>query len=578
MSPNTLSTERTEASGFDTDVLIVGAGPIGLTLACALRHHGVRCRIFEQKEGQSGDSKGHNLNARSQELLDAIGVRAAIAAKSYAAPNAQILIDRRPLARMETRGSGSPYDVSLFSGQGTIESVLADAVGERGGRIERGRPVLTIQEHADGVDVLVGHAGDDESAVGGGEGETRDPVRLRCRYVVGADGVKGTVRKAIGLDFPVTPLEGRATRQVDAKLTWRRSTDFDQAWFFLYRHGFAGVMPVWEGYYRLFFLEDEAEMPDREPTLPEMVERAREITGDDTFSLSDPVWFSYGRFSHGVASAYAKGRVFLAGDAGHRTLPIGGQGMNAGLHDAVGLAWRLAMTLAGEGGPALLASYSPERQGAHAALGEQQVQGFKQIMYRGAITDAAVKAVSGLIPNLASRVFGGSDLDQLSVAYPESLLSEDHFASFNPLHRGAPRAGERAPDARVTTASGKTISLFDRIYNPDGRSWGWCLLAFDGRARSMHEDLSRGIYGVAGWSWVRPHLVLADPLATDNGSGAACLFDLDGLAHDAYGLEGTAALVLVRPDGHIAFRSSANHPERLQSYCRKIAGSGWEAR
>ncbi len=565
--------ERTDGSDYDTDVAIVGAGPIGLALACALRHHGVHCRIFERREGRSGDSKGHNLNARSQELLDAIGVRDAIAAKSHPAPEAHILIDRKPLARLETRGSGSPYDVALFSSQGTIEGVLADAVEERGGRVERGRPVLRVEEDDGGVDVVVGHAGDD--GVGGeDEGDPRKPERLRCRYLVGADGVKGTVRKAVGLDFPLTRMEGRATRQIDAKLTWRRSTDFDQAWFFLYRGGFAGVMPVWEGQYRLFFLEDDAEMPDREPTLAEMVDRAREITGDETFTLTDPVWFSYGRFSHGVAAAYARGRVFLAGDAGHHTLPIGGQGMNAGLHDAVGLAWRLAMTLAGEGGPAVLGSYSPERQGAHAALGEQQVTGFKQLMYRGRVTDAAVKAVSGLIPNLASRVFGGSDLQQLTVAYPKSALSEDHVSWLNPARRGAPRAGERAPDASVTTATGEAIRLFERIYNPDGQSWGWCLLAFDGRERDARQDLSRAIEGVAGSSWVRPHLVLADPLATDGRPGArACLFDLDGIAHGAYGLEGTPTLVLIRPDGHIAFRSPADDPGRLQAYCRKVAGN-----
>ncbi len=566
--------ERTGGSEYDVDVVVVGAGPIGLALACALLHHGVRCRIFERREGQSEESKGHNLNARSQELLESIGVRGAIAAKAYPAPDAQILIEGKPLARLATRGSGSPYDVALFSSQAAIEGVLADAIGEHGGRVERGRPVLGIDGDPDGVDIVVGHAGDgSDDADRDRERELREPERLRCRYLVGADGVRGTVRKAIGLDFALTELEGRATRQIDAKLTWQRSTDLDQAWFFLYRDGFAGVMPVWEGLYRLFFLEDEARMPEREPTLDEMVERAREVIGDETFSLTDPVWFSYGRFSHGVAAAYSKERVFLAGDAGHHTLPIGGQGMNAGFHDAIGLAWRLAMTLAGEGGPTVLGSYGPERQGAHAELGEQQVRGFKQLMYRGRVTDAAIKSVAGLIPNLGSHVFGGSDLQQLTVAYPKSALSEDRFSSLNPTRRAAPRAGDRAPDARVTTQGGKAIRLFERIYNPDGLSWGWRLLAFDGRERDAHGDLSRALQGLAAWSWVRPHVVLADPGGAGGELGAmACLFDLDGVAHDAYGLEGAPALVLIRPDGHIAFRSPLDDVEQLLAYCRMVVG------
>lgn len=563
----------TATPDYDTDIVIVGAGPIGLTLACALRHHGVRCRIFERKTGQSGDSKGHNLLARSQELLGAIGVREALAAKSYPVLDTQILLEQKPLARLNTRASESPYNATLFSGQDTIEGVLADAISERGGCVERGRPMLSVEEDGDGVNVVVGHGSDEADAAGGeNEGERQQPERLRCRYLVGADGVKGAVRKAVGLDFPLTRMEGRSTRQIDAKLTWRRSTEFDQGWFFLYPNGFAGVLPVWEGRYRLFFIEDEAEMPEREPTLAEMVDRAREVTGDETFSLTEPVWFSYGHFSHGVAPAYAKGRVFLAGDAGHNTLPIGGQGMNAGLHDAVGLAWRLAMTLAGEGGPDVLGSYGPERGGAHAELNEQQVRGFKQLMYRGRLADAAVGAVSGLIPNLASRVFGGSDLEQLTLTYPESALSEDHFSPLNPARRGAPRAGDRAPDARVTTASGGAERLFDSVYNPDGQSWGWCLLAFDGREQNARADLSQAIEGVAGWSWVRPRLVLAEPFADDGSDKTTCLFDLDGVAHDAYGLEGAPALVLIRPDGHIAFRGAADHPERLHAYCRKVAG------
>ncbi|WP_232090574.1 FAD-dependent monooxygenase [Sphingomonas sp. HMP9] len=491
-----------------------------------MSHHGVSYRIFERKRQGSTDSKGHNMIARSQELLDAIGVRDALAAQSYASTQTQIILDRVPLARLDTRDSGSRYEAVLFSGQDVIENVLADSLGD-GNAVERGRPVLGIEADEDGVVVSVGHVDAD--------GEKRSEAtaeRLRCRYLVGADGVRGTVRKAVGLDFSPTELEGTAIRQVDAKLEWRRSTDFDELWFFLYPDGFAGVMPVWEGVYRLFFMEADTDMPAREPTLDEMVARAREVIGDETFTMTDPVWFSYGKFKHGVAPDYARGRVYLVGDAGHTTLPIGGQGMNAGFHDAVGLGWRLAMTLADACGSSVLDSFAPERHGAHAALGEQQLKGFHQLMDRSRLADAAVKTVSGFIPNLASRVFGGSDLAQLELAYLDSPLSEDHFSKLNPKRHGAARAGDRAPDAAMTTVSGDAVTLHQEIYNPDGKSWGWRLLAFDGRDAGSRADLSRGIAAVAAWSWVRPLLVLANPRPADDGTEATrCLFDLDGLAH-----------------------------------------------
>lgn len=97
----------------DTDVVIVGAGPIGLATACALTHHGVRFRIFERAHGISGASKGHNVIARAQELLHAIGARDALAEKAHMAPFTQFLLDRDPIARLDSRGSGSPFDAVL---------------------------------------------------------------------------------------------------------------------------------------------------------------------------------------------------------------------------------------------------------------------------------------------------------------------------------------------------------------------------------------------------------------------------------------------------------------------------------
>lgn len=124
--------------------------------------------------------------------------------------------------------------------------------------------------------------------------------------------------------------------------------------------------------------------------------------------------------------------MLLAGDAGHKTLPIGGQGMNAGFHDAVGAAWRLAMVLANDATPALLGSYGVERRRAHAELDEQQAKGFQRLMYRGRLADAALGAVADVLSDIGSRMFGGDDLQQLSVAYPDSPLSRER------LHRPGP--------------------------------------------------------------------------------------------------------------------------------------------
>ena len=159
------------------------------------------------------------------------------------------------------------------------------------------------------------------------------------------------------------------------------------------------------------------------------------------------------------------------------------------------------------------------------------------------------------------------------MSYPKSPLSEDHLTFRQLLQPGVPKVGDRAPDAKITDSAGQTITLFSSMYNPDGQSWGWSLLAFDGRRAEATQLLLTVLDAVVGWSWVRPRLVLVAPLTPEAESIAVTrLTDRDGHAHSAYGLEGLSALVLVRPDGHIAFRGPADRPELLQAFCDKVFG------
>ena len=550
---------------FDTDVIIVGAGPIGLTTACALRHHGVDCRIFEERSKPNPYSRANNVWARGQELLDSIGVREPLAQQSYLIEKQTVFLDGKPLDAVQLDQVASPFPKVFYSGQDVIEKTLSEQVDNRGHAVERGRKVTEIVPGDDGVYVTI-------EDVSEGDGPKVPPERLHCRFLVGADGTEGTVRKTVGLEYETVKFPNRATRQIDAKLSWKRSTEPDQMWFFVYHNGFAGMLPVWGGYHRLFFLEDDANIPDRDPTLEEMQTHGREITGDETLTFSDPIWFSTGRFKHGVSPHYQKGRVFLVGDAGHHTLPIGGQGMNAGFHDAVGLAWRLAMFLQGNAQQVVLNSYDGERQGQHEELDDKQAKGFKQLVYRNRLGDAALNLAGRAVPDLGSKIFGGDDLQQLSVTYRKSELNEDHLGLLERLRSDAPRAGDRAPDAYVTDGNGTEINLFSQIYNPDGWTWGWSLLAFDRREAGVTPNLLAALGQVADWKWVRPRLVLAAPGDKLAATRVTTLSDLDGDAHSAYGLDGSPAFVLVRPDGHIAYRGAANQPEQLVKFCEKAFG------
>lgn len=540
---------------FDAEVIVVGAGPVGLTTGCALRHHGVDCLILEERTEVRAYSRANNLWARPQELLAAVGLRDVIAERAYPVRLVNFFMNGTPTTPIQIDDVTSPHPQVLYSGQDVIETTLIETYEGRGGRMQRGGKVVSVAQDGDGVTVTVRR------------GEEGTEERLRCRYLVAADGAKSTVRDQLGLGFEPERFESRMNRQIDAKLSWRRSLEPDQLWFFYYERGFCGVMPVWGGYHRLFFLADDAGVPDRDPTLDEIQAVAREVTGDETLTLTDPQWLTHSRFQYGVSPGYARGRVFLAGDAGHLSLPIGGQGMNAGLHDAVEIAWRLAAVLRGEAAPVILESYDTERGGEHARLSEQQVKGFRRTVYRGPVTDAALGLAAKVVPGIGALLQGTDDLQQLSVSYPKSPLNEDHLSGVTHILQRGPRAGERAPEAEVTLG-GRTSSLFPFLYNPDGVTTGWALLCFDGRSPEAGASLGVAIMAVAPWGWVRPRLVLAGP-AIEVGE-VPVLSDLDGQAHGAYGLEGQPALVLVRPDGHIAYRDAADRPERLAAYCRRV--------
>jgi len=540
---------------FDAAVIVVGAGPVGLTTGCALRHHGVDCLILEERTEVRAYSRANNLWARPQELLAAVGLRDVIAERAYPVRLVNFFMNGTPTTPIQIDDVTSPHPQVLYSGQDVIETTLIETYEGRGGRMQRGGKVVSVAQDGDGVTVTVRR------------GEEGTEERLRCRYLVAADGAKSTVRDQLGLGFEPERFESRMNRQIDAKLSWRRSLEPDQLWFFYYERGFCGVMPVWGGYHRLFFLADDAGVPDRDPTLDEIQAVAREVTGDETLTLTDPQWLTHSRFQYGVSPGYARGRVFLAGDAGHLSLPIGGQGVNAGLHDAVEIAWRLAAVLRGEAAPVILESYDTERGGEHARLSEQQARGFRRTVYRGPVTDAALGLAAKVVPGIGALLQGTDDLQQLSVSYPKSPLNEDHLSGVTHILQRGPRAGERAPEAEVTLG-GRTSSLFPFLYNPDGVTTGWALLCFDGRSPEAGASLRVAIVAVAPWGWVRPRLVLAGP-AIEVGE-VPVLSDLDGKAHGAYGLEGQPALVLVRPDGHIAYRDAADRPERLAAYCRRV--------
>ncbi|GAA3001661.1 monooxygenase [Kitasatospora albolonga] len=329
------------SSDQDYDVLVVGGGPVGLLLAAELRIARVRALVLERLPERSPHSKAFGLHARSLESLDRRGLlkRFKEGARSW---NNGHFAGLDVWVDFSTLDSAHGY--ALLSEQARTERLLEERAIEVGAEIRRGHEVTAARQDADGV----------ELDVTGPDG----PYTLRAKYLVGCDGARSQVRKAAGIGFPGTG--GRVT----ARLGDVRLADPENAPMGMERtaRGLLFCVPLDDTYHRVATFDfEQGKEPGSVLTLGELTASLREIWGDD-LGARDARWLSWFTDSACQADRYREGRILLAGDAAHTHFPVGGQGLNLGLQDALNLGWKLAATVHGWASEGLLDSYDRERQ------------------------------------------------------------------------------------------------------------------------------------------------------------------------------------------------------------------------
>ncbi|PXX53319.1 2-polyprenyl-6-methoxyphenol hydroxylase-like FAD-dependent oxidoreductase [Nocardia tenerifensis] len=469
-------------------VLVAGAGPTGLTIGLELARRDIPVRIVDQAAEFFAGSRGDGIQPRTLEVFDDLGVLDAVLAAGIPMPIMRVhlggeFVGEHRMAELVEPTPAFPHPNPWVLGQSGTEAILRERLAEFGVHVELDTALTTFDQDATGVTATL----------------TRDGVEetVRVAYLVGADGGRSTVRKALGIAF-----EGTTDESLRMLLGDVRADALDHQfgyWFAGAEHPMEGIaMSPLPGGRQFQFAAPLT--GDAEPTLEVLQEYVDRYSGRTDITLSELTWVTVWRPNVRLAERFRVGRVFLAGDAAHVHPPTGGQGMNTGIQDAYNLGWKLAAAVHGD--ESQLDSYESERRrvaahvlGISSGLLNKLVDGDEDAMRRGPETQ------------------------QLDISYRD------------PADRAPLAPGDRAPDAPLKDMAGNPIRLFDLFRGPHATT-----LCF-GETGQLPP-------GSDTYAVVRPGTTAAGQYVVD----------VEGHAFTAYhATDGTR--VVVRPDGYLAERS-----------------------
>jgi 2-polyprenyl-6-methoxyphenol hydroxylase-like FAD-dependent oxidoreductase len=555
----------------DTQVLVVGAGPVGLFMAAELNRHGVSCRIVDKNDGPTHDTRAATIQARTLEILQSVSLADEfVQVGNICHAIATYTSDHKLIKYLTFDELDSPFPFVLLLPQSQTERVVARYLTHLGTEVERRVELVAFEQDEDGVRATL------QPAHGGQE-------TANVSYLIACDGAHSPVRHALGLsfsgeDYPTDFMTA------DVHVEWKLPRD-EQAFFFA-AEGMLAFFPLPRG--RAALVADiSAALGDHSPLGEPALEDVQAIFNARTPGgvLSDPIWRVYYRVHCRQAERYQKGRVFLVGDAAHVSSNIGGQGMNTGMQDAYNLGWKLGLVLNGRSPASLLDSYHPERYQA----GRDMLY-LTDHLHRAVLREELHLSLPETVRQKLAAVLAGQEVMQqrmrravaeLNIGYRHSPIVAEHHR-FLPARRGAhasvlgwhdfgagPRAGDRAPDARLMLYPGReSVALLQRL-----RGTMHHLVVFAGVLAT--GETHRRLQALADATMhpypdcIEPHLIVPHELPDELVGKGEILLDPRGELHHRYGAR-NACLYVVRPDGYIGFRSQPPDPEALKAYFAQI--------
>jgi 2-polyprenyl-6-methoxyphenol hydroxylase-like FAD-dependent oxidoreductase len=495
-----------------TEILIAGAGPTGLVLALWLTRLGVKVRIIDKTAEAGTTSRALAVQARTLEFYHQVGIDEAVVAGGVKVENLNMWVSGHRAATVHLRRIGeglTPYAFALIFPQDAHERLLIDRLIALGVQVERKTELLRFSQHDGGITATLRRPDGSEET-------------CEAAYLAGCDGASSTVRGQLGIGFPGGTYTGlfyvADVVATGEPVRGELHVDIEDADFLL-------LFPLSEQHWRL--VGTVHDVPGGEESKLGFDDVKGKAMEHLKLNIEKVNWFSTYRVHHRVANRFGDGRAFLLGDAAHIHSPVGGQGMNTGIGDAVNLSWKLAAVLKGGATRNLLDTYEPERIAFARRLVATTDRGFVVVTKRGILARLVRRRI---VPLVAPLLFRIGAMRRLLFTTVSQTLVNYRDSSLSAGAAGSVRGGDRLPWVKLASGADNFAPL---------TSLAWQVHVYGDVKQGVKEacaDLRLALHTFAWESRM-------EKVGLQNG-----------------------VLYLVRPDGYVALAEPSSDPHQLRQY------------
>lgn len=524
---------------FDTEILIVGAGPTGLMMACQLQRFNIPFRIIDNNPDRMHESRAFGIQARTMEIFQNLGLADEFLKRAEAGLHARLYIKGKERLTINFKNlsiEGTPFPTIYFLPQNVTEEILINYLTKQNVSIERNTELTHFLQTQECIEAEIKN------------NLTNEAKKITCQYIVGCDGAHSKVRKILNVEF-----EGASYKQefilADGEVDWGFPKDNSVRVFFS-EPGVFGDIPFPNQVDRILAAKSHAsEKNTLLPSREEIETLGKEVTGR-TVTMKNMIWSSRFHLHHRAVKNYQIDRAFIAGDAAHIHTPVGGQGMNTGLQDVTNLAWKLAFVIRYQTSKELLETYQTERHYIGQVLvrttdrifGFMTSQNFFLKLFRLTFLPKIMEYINKK-GTLQRRMF--LFMSQLKIRYYKSKFVIEAVSNADKKFLKTIEAGCRAPDANyqnetlfnIFKKTPCTILIFN---NPNNR-------VGDGQEEKLNQLKvnSKNLITI---------------LNIDYSQETQIIFNRYGVSSEA--------IYFIRPDGYIGFRSFGLQIDHLLDYLK----------